>query len=110
MNTIFLTIVIFTILAAIILMVTGIKNRRKQSEQIPYVYMGEKIFLTASELEKFKSSTREEKRRAMGNWKRMIKKGVIIPVYEKQGIVGYINNPDDFQLFSFSGGAIVTLN
>lgn len=94
MNEIFMTIVVCVILGAIILIVTGVKNRRKDSQQFPYVYMGEKIFLTASELEKFKSSTREEKRRAMGNWKRMIKKRVIIPVYEKQGIVGYINNPD----------------
>lgn len=93
MNTIFLTIVVCTILGAIILMATRVR-RKRESEQVPYIYAGEKIFLKRSELEQFKNSTREEKRRALGNWKRMIKKGVIIPVYEKQSIIGYINNPD----------------
>jgi len=68
-----------------------IKNFNKE-EKIPYIYFGTKIFLTKSEILKFESSTRQEKRRAIGRWKAAIKRSYILPVWKKGFIIGYIKN------------------
>ena len=94
MNTILTTTVICAVLGAVILTVAAIDSKRKARKQYPVIYQNTKIFLNKMEMAKFENSTREEKRRAMGHFKSLIKKCRIIPVYEKGEIVGYINNPD----------------
>jgi hypothetical protein len=91
MTTILIVFVICVIIVAVALMIGGVRKRRKENEQVPMVYNGTKIFLKRKEIEKFNSSTREEKRRALGHFKASVKKGQILPVYEKGEIVGYIN-------------------
>ena len=90
---IFVSLVIVT---AVVMMITGVRKRRKDYEKnnkaIPYVCFGEKVFLKPSEIEQFERATRGEKRRALNAYKARIKRGQIIPVYEKGEIIGYIPN------------------
>ncbi len=68
-----------------------IMKAKKSKKQTPIIYMGTKIFLTDEDKAQFERSTREEKRRAVNKYKSAIKKGYILPVYEKGEIIGYVS-------------------
>ncbi len=91
MNAITITIIVTSVLAAIIITTTGIRFRRRKYENklVPYVCSGQKIFLRRSEIPKFENASRKEKRRLLGSFKAQIKKGNLIEVWEKGEIVGY---------------------
>jgi hypothetical protein len=99
MNPALITILIFGILLSVILITYGLKKKKeenaerlRQEEQVPFICFGQKIFLKRKEIPKFERATRDEKRRALNNFKSAVKRGDIMPVYEGGEIIGYIKS------------------
>ncbi len=80
------------IIAAVVMMITGIKKRRKEDKVHPYICFGEKIFLKEHEIAQFERASRTEKRKALNSYRARIKRGQIVPVYKGGEIIGYVPN------------------
>ena len=93
MSATLITTIVMTVLAAIIITITGIRKKRQkyENEIVPHICFGTKIFLKRKEIPKFERASKYEKKRQLNKFKARIKRGQLVRVMEDGEIVGYVN-------------------
>ncbi len=91
MSTTLMAIIIASVLATIVIIVTGLKRKKEKEENAltPHICFGTKIFLRKKDIPKFERASREEKRRQIGHFRSQVRKGHLIRVMKDGEIVGY---------------------